>query len=285
MPQPVAGGQSGQRRLQRGARGAATSSGASGSAPAANCPGVARLQGLVRQRLEASRRTFGIHESLRKHRAQPRGEAAAAVEIAEEGLPDTAADVESVELRVQGVGQLARRAGGVDGVASAVQHRTILEHEVIPRASRTGGACRRDRQILEVQRRSDIDRRSAGDGARSANARETLVSSAAWNWSRVRSHVAAPLDRRGGSTRAPLIGGGLTRVPLPANHDLEAHVESTEVVLVVDVRQTTGETVGHHRVLHFDGGRDPSAPAELRAGDEVVARELLVHLLERILEL
>ena len=67
-------------------------------------------------------------------------------------MPDAAADVESVELGVQGVGQLARRAGRVDSVAGPVQHGAILKHEVIPRASRAGGAGRRDREIVEVQR-------------------------------------------------------------------------------------------------------------------------------------
>ncbi len=90
---------------------------------------------------------------LREHRAQPRGEAASSVKIAKQRLPALAAIVETVELRIQRIGELARTTPPGERVGRAVEPRPLLPDEVFPRrlVSRGAGTC--EREVFHVQRR------------------------------------------------------------------------------------------------------------------------------------
>ena len=74
---------------------------------------------LVGQRLELAGFAMPIDEALRDERSQPRREAAAAVEVAEDGLADAVLLLQPEELGVQRLRDLARAAAGIDGVRGA----------------------------------------------------------------------------------------------------------------------------------------------------------------------
>jgi hypothetical protein len=78
----------------------------------------------VRKRLEPAVRADAIDVSLRQHRTQPRRQAAAALKVAKERL--------TVEIRVQGIGEIARTARWVQRVGGAVEDRPVLEDEALP---------------------------------------------------------------------------------------------------------------------------------------------------------
>jgi hypothetical protein len=82
------------------------------------------------QRFEASLGTQPIDVTLRQDRAQPRGEAAAAIEVPEERPPIAIPD--PVQLGIQCVGQLASTAGWIERLRRAEKYRTVLADEALP---------------------------------------------------------------------------------------------------------------------------------------------------------
>ena len=73
-----------------------------------------------------------IDEALRDERAQPGREAAATVEVAEDGLPDAVLLLQSEELCVQRLRDFTCAAAGIDGVRGTEHPGPELAHEMIP---------------------------------------------------------------------------------------------------------------------------------------------------------
>ena len=115
-----------------------------------------RRYGIVLHFLErrlAARGTHAVNLALREHGAQPGPQAAPSVEVSEERTPLPIAFLQSEEIGVNRIGQLARAAGGIDGVGRAVEHRSVLAYEMIPRAFRALGTGAGECQVREVQGR------------------------------------------------------------------------------------------------------------------------------------
>ncbi len=211
QPQPVARqAKIGQRRLQCGPQQPDRARVASGSGRQRPGPGR-RFEFLLWQGLEPARGAFGIDKTLRKHGAQPGGQAAPAMEITKERLADAVADVEPIELRVQAVGQFTCHAGGVDSVARPGRARRDTEARNDPTPVPNPQRMRlraRDRRG-EATAGSDRPRR------RTAPDRRTHVrgsSRAPIGTGRARAPTPPnAIDRTGGSTRAPFSRGGFTR--------------------------------------------------------------------------
>src|SRR5437867_1452061 len=87
---------------------------------------------LVRQGLEPPLQTQSIDITLREDRSEPCGEAASPMEILEERSPLAAVVLESVQVRIQRIGELACAAAPIERIGRAIEQRPILEHEPIP---------------------------------------------------------------------------------------------------------------------------------------------------------
>ena len=101
--------------------------------------------------LDAPERPQAIDVPLRQHGSQPRGQAAATVEVAQQRLARAGGVRQPIQLAVQRVGQFTRAAGGIDRVGRAQERRAIAGDEVLPRRLQTFDARGRQRQVLEVQ--------------------------------------------------------------------------------------------------------------------------------------
>ena len=104
------------------------------------------------QRVGAACGSRTIDLPLREHRPQPGGKAAAAVKIAEQGLPLAVAFPQTEQIGMDGIGELARVPAGIDCRRGAVQGRTELLDEVIPGGLVPGRAGGSQREIGQVQR-------------------------------------------------------------------------------------------------------------------------------------
>jgi hypothetical protein len=91
---------------------------------------------LIGKRLETPLCAQAIHIALREDRAQPSREAAAALKVPEQRF--------AVQVCVDGIGELTRAAGWVEGVGGAVEDRPVLEHEALPRLLVSSGALPRE---------------------------------------------------------------------------------------------------------------------------------------------
>src|SRR5262245_50745914 len=80
---------------------------------------------LVGKRLHPPVRADAVDVTLRQDRAQPRRQTAAALKVPKERL--------AVEIRVQGIGEIACTARGVEGVSGTVEDRPVLQDEALPR--------------------------------------------------------------------------------------------------------------------------------------------------------
>jgi hypothetical protein len=109
---------------------------------------------IVGQRIVPAARAQPIDVALRQHRAQPRAELAAPVEIPEQRLPRAASAVaHAIEIGVQRVGEIAGVAGGIDGVGRPVEQWPMHGDEGLPRlvlARRTGDG---QREVFQMERR------------------------------------------------------------------------------------------------------------------------------------
>ena len=63
---------------------------------------------------------MAIDEALGDERSQPRGQAAAAVKVAKDGLADAVLFLEAEELCIERLGDVARAAAGIHGVRGAI---------------------------------------------------------------------------------------------------------------------------------------------------------------------
>ena len=106
---------------------------------------------LVGQRVEAPARPQAIDVPLRQDCSQPRAQAAAAVKVAKQRLARAAAVRKPIQLAVERVGQLLRRAGGVDCIGGAEQCGPVAGDEVFPGRLEAFDARGRQRQVFEVQ--------------------------------------------------------------------------------------------------------------------------------------
>ena len=131
----------------------ATNRGASGSAGAgAVSAGGDRVFVAYRiERRQPARRTYAVDLALREHGSQPGRETAPPVKVSEERTAFAVAFLKPEKVGVNRIGQLTRAAAGVDRIGRSIEHRTILEHEMIPRRLVPIGARTGERQILEVQ--------------------------------------------------------------------------------------------------------------------------------------
>ena len=75
------------------------------------------------------------------------------MKIAEERSTFAVPLLQSEEIGVDRIGELARGAAGIHGVSRSVEDRAVLENEMIPRGLDSRRAGRRQRKILEVERR------------------------------------------------------------------------------------------------------------------------------------
>ena len=89
---------------------------------------------------------------LREHGTKPRDKAAPAVKIAEQRPPLAAFLPHAEEIRVQGIGELAGSAAGIERVGGAIQKRALGQHEMLPRLVVARRARTRERQIFQVKR-------------------------------------------------------------------------------------------------------------------------------------
>ena len=80
---------------------------------------------------------------LRKHGAQPGGQAAASMEVTKERS--------FKELAVNAVGEVACAASRFQRVGGTIERRTMLANEVVPGRLVTPGASARQREVFEVQ--------------------------------------------------------------------------------------------------------------------------------------
>ena len=85
-------------------------------------------------------------------RREARGQGASAVEVTEERLPDAALLGQSVQVRIQRIGELAGVSGGIDRISRSIENGAKREHEVVPRPVVSGCARARKRQVFEVKR-------------------------------------------------------------------------------------------------------------------------------------
>ena len=74
-----------------------------------------------------------IHEPLREHGSEPRGQTAASVEIAKERSPFALAHGDAVQFAVQCVSQLARAATGLERIGTSIKDGAELTNEMLPR--------------------------------------------------------------------------------------------------------------------------------------------------------
>ena len=70
--------------------------------------------------------------TLREHGAKPGPETAPAVKVAEERSSIAVAFLESEEIRVDRIGNVACAATGLERVCRAIQYGAVLEHKMIP---------------------------------------------------------------------------------------------------------------------------------------------------------
>ena len=114
------------------------------------CP--ARL--LFRQCLHATGCPHAVDVPLRQHGPEPRGQAAASVEVAEQRLPPAVTVAKPEQFGVQRIGDLAGPAARVERVRRPIEQRALLEDEVFPRLVVARGTRAGEREIVEVQRRT-----------------------------------------------------------------------------------------------------------------------------------
>jgi hypothetical protein len=107
---------------------------------------------VFRQRIVTADAPDPIDVALRQHRAQPRGQTAASVEVAEMRSALAVTHVEPEQLAVERVREIARPASGIDGIRRSVQNRPMLANEMLPRRLRSLRARARERQVFDVER-------------------------------------------------------------------------------------------------------------------------------------
>src|SRR5690606_4728474 len=108
---------------------------------------------LVGQRIEPSGGTNAVDVPLGEHGTHPGGQAAAAVEVAEERLPLAGAFAQAEQIRVERIGELTSATGAIDRLGRAIERGPMLPDEVIPGRLVSGRARAGQRQVVEAQRR------------------------------------------------------------------------------------------------------------------------------------
>src|SRR5262245_28317585 len=93
-----------------------------------------------------------IDKPLRDQRAQPRGQAAAAVKVTKDGLADAVLFLEAKQLGVERLRDLARGAAGIDRIRRAIHCRPEFTDEMIPRVLAAHRARAGQREVVEMQR-------------------------------------------------------------------------------------------------------------------------------------
>src|SRR5262249_44741451 len=87
-----------------------------------------------------------------EHGAEPGGEAAATLKIAEQRLPIRLAVADAVEIPVERIGKLARRTRSIERVGRTIQDRPVFADEPLPRALAPRRAQPRQLEIRRVGR-------------------------------------------------------------------------------------------------------------------------------------
>src|SRR4051812_4542080 len=130
---------------------------------------------LVGQRREPLPFAQAIHVALREDRAEPGAEAAASLEVAEERAPLCPAFGHAVEIRVQGVGEVARAAAGVEGIGRAVEDWPVFKDEPFPGLLLAGSALTRELEVAGV-RGAHRARTGSASSSSSWNGRPWVIS-------------------------------------------------------------------------------------------------------------
>jgi hypothetical protein len=73
------------------------------------------------------------------------------VEIPEQRPPVGAVARDAIQIRVEGVSQLAGTAGRIERIGRTVQDRPMLQNEVVPRRFASERTRTREREIGDVQ--------------------------------------------------------------------------------------------------------------------------------------
>ena len=107
---------------------------------------------LVGERFEPALHADAIDVALREHRAQPRGEAAPPVEIVKQRAPFAVAFLQTVQVGIQRVGELAGAAAWIERIGRSIQHGPVFEDKSFPGRLVTGRALPRKREIFDVKR-------------------------------------------------------------------------------------------------------------------------------------
>ena len=95
---------------------------------------------------------MAIDVTLRDQRSQPGSKPAAAVEIAEQRLPDAVTLLQAEQLCVELLRDLSRGAGGIDRIRGAIHAGAEFEDEVIPRVVAPDRTGARQSNVSQVER-------------------------------------------------------------------------------------------------------------------------------------
>jgi hypothetical protein len=93
-----------------------------------------------------------IDVPLRQHRAEPRRQTAASMEVAEQRSPLARAIFNAEEIGIERIRQVASFATRIDRVRGSIEKRPVRQDEVIPRRIIPVRARARERQIVKMKR-------------------------------------------------------------------------------------------------------------------------------------
>ncbi len=126
-----------------------------------------RRRPLIVQRGEPALRSNPVNVTLREDGAQPRGEAAAAMKVAEERSALTVSLLQAEEIGIERIGMLARAAARIERARGAIQHRTKDDDEMVPCGVDTFGTRTGEGEIVEVEAAAvTLDGSGIGSGVR-----------------------------------------------------------------------------------------------------------------------
>jgi len=91
-----------------------------------------------------------IDIALREHRAQPGGQAAAALIVAKQRLPLASARRHAIQLRIQRIGEFTRALRAIERVGGTIQQRPIFTDEPLPRVLIASSTQTRELEIGRV---------------------------------------------------------------------------------------------------------------------------------------
>src|SRR5262249_31836005 len=107
---------------------------------------------------------------------------ASSLEVAKQRSPLRTGFGQAVEIRIKGIGEIARASGRIESVGRAVEQRPVLEHESLPRLLLSSGAPACELEVAGV-----------GHG----HLARTGSTSSSWSWNGRPSVSSAACSMRG----------------------------------------------------------------------------------------